>query len=613
MNNSAPANHATTTSVCPYHRRLQPTDTLIFPAHKSTTVQYQTDDDGTQALYLFYADKEISFDEPELFSFGENLPKQAEFMAETATHWGIELEWARVQELLQQLLAEGILHYADSYLEIACAPEGNQPSPLPPALSTEPRTWFEAEQLSQEFTGHTLELGYLELVIPMFRIAHPMLDSEGRQVGEANVFPKQLRLDIATNWRTCIYPGSRYLDPRPMNVTALKSMRSYWPQIMRALQVIRNAYLQRYPRQGTAWSVCGLETLASLVLAVPTYQLLRHPARVANGALHPALASMFRVTDGLRVVLRQMVFVPLGEATISPHKTITAQEIFDYAERNFAFASEHGVCAGPKVMIDEFLNLLVHGTLPKNLEDAPLDTEVREALAAIDSAFTYGLYGLQIHTVVSGYWPLLAKTYIKLAAIVDAWNGAQTPALHEFGRRLHAAVGTLTNKTLHATDEWRHNREQAYEAMYQYYAQGLGLTTEQQSLTFALAQAKDPQQAAAQQALQNLMHAQLGSASSTTTSSASELVQCLMEYCVATQTLVRLACSLQPNINQLLGRAAPQQAFAAASIDILSLLQTNWLKRLPTIIEEVEAVFGVRIDISNERISVTTVAPTPAQ
>jgi hypothetical protein len=67
-----------------------------------------------------------------------------------------------------------------------------------------------------------LELAYLELVIPIFRVAHIAIDEDGRQVGEANFFPKPLRLDIPTEWRTCHYPGTRY-QSQPMNVTALKS------------------------------------------------------------------------------------------------------------------------------------------------------------------------------------------------------------------------------------------------------------------------------------------------------------------------------------------------------------------------------------------------------
>ena len=73
-----------------------------------------------------------------------------------------------------------------------------------------PRTWFECEAITRELTGHPLELGYLEAIVPIYRVAHIALDAEGRQVGEANVFPKPLRLDIPTEWRTCPHPGKPF-------------------------------------------------------------------------------------------------------------------------------------------------------------------------------------------------------------------------------------------------------------------------------------------------------------------------------------------------------------------------------------------------------------------
>lgn len=44
-------------------------------------------------------------------------------------------------------------------------------SPLFPAHSTVPRTWFECEAITRELTGYPLELGYLEVVIPIYRVA----------------------------------------------------------------------------------------------------------------------------------------------------------------------------------------------------------------------------------------------------------------------------------------------------------------------------------------------------------------------------------------------------------------------------------------------------------
>src|SRR5689334_7418006 len=45
-----------------------------------------------------------------------------------------------------------------------------RPSPLPPAQTAVARTWFECESITHALTGRPLEMGYLELVIPIFRV-----------------------------------------------------------------------------------------------------------------------------------------------------------------------------------------------------------------------------------------------------------------------------------------------------------------------------------------------------------------------------------------------------------------------------------------------------------
>jgi hypothetical protein len=77
---------------------------MDLPAH----TQYSTNDYGCTELHLQYGLKEISFDEPGLFSFGEALALQSRFIAMTAVTWGTGYEWPRVQGLLEQLIEEGV-------------------------------------------------------------------------------------------------------------------------------------------------------------------------------------------------------------------------------------------------------------------------------------------------------------------------------------------------------------------------------------------------------------------------------------------------------------------------------------------------------------------------
>jgi hypothetical protein len=141
------------------------------------------------------------------------------------------------------------------------------------------------------------------------------VDADQRQVGEANVFPPALRLDVPTKWRTCNLPGSRYQSEQPMNVTAMRVMRAHWPQMMAAMLRVREGYLCRFPEAAGAWTIGHVERLATVVLAVPSYQLMRQQGRIENGDLHPALSSLFRVTDGVRMTMHKMLFVQINEQT----------------------------------------------------------------------------------------------------------------------------------------------------------------------------------------------------------------------------------------------------------------------------------------------------------
>ncbi len=108
-------------------------DELVFPKHRQTVVQYLAGETGAAELHLYYGDKEISFDEPDLFVFGETLASQARFTAGDAMAWGDGYAWSRVQDLLQQLIDEGVLMHADVASEAASSPAGTiQPTTLLP-------------------------------------------------------------------------------------------------------------------------------------------------------------------------------------------------------------------------------------------------------------------------------------------------------------------------------------------------------------------------------------------------------------------------------------------------------------------------------------------------
>lgn len=566
-------------------------------------VQYQ-DGPETRVLNIYYRDKEISFDEPELFAFGETLAKQTCFRAGDATGWGYGYGWDQVLPLLEQLLDAGILERSNRPASARnIAQNRSCPSPLAPAESRRPRNWDECAAITRELTGRSVELGHLELIVPIFRVAHIALDADDRQVGEASVFPRALRLERPTEWLTCIYPGTRYQVDRPMNATALRSMRAHWPQMMAILLRIRSGFLRRFPQARHGWTVGDIERLATLVLSVPTYQLMKADGRIENGRLHPALSSLFRVTDGLRLTMHQMLFVPIGEPALAPDAPMTSEAIHDYAERNYSFHSETGVCAGPRIMVQEFLRVLVDGIDERNYAATAFDPDVEQALADIDAAFDYGLLGLQAYAVVFSLWPAMTRTYERLAELFAQAVQDGAAGFADIRDRFHAHLATVRERTFLASEKWRLDREQVYADMYEQCGRARSQTVETAKLSDALAPICSDDHAEARSTLARLVAARFGSDPQDRHVDA--IADILMTFFIREQSVLRAASKVQSQINRLLGRAQASRAFGSDEIDVHNLLQGAESRRLPYLLDELREAAGIEVRIEPDRIALS--------
>lgn len=589
------------------HRQARPAqvaidDELVIPKHKRLVTRYTTNESGATELHLDYGQKEIAFDEPELFGFAEGLAQNAQFVAGTATTWGEGYDWPRIQEMLEQLIEKGILQHARQEQADPAPADRICPSPLPPAVATRPRTWSECEAITAELTGRPLEVGYLELVVPIYRIAHPVLDLEERQVGEGNVFPKPLRLDIPTEWRVCQHAGSRYQDDMPMNVTALKTMRKHWSQCMAALLPFREAYLRRFPEAREGWTVGGLQRLSTLVLALPAYLLMRPENPVANGGLHPVLSNLFRITDGVRMSLHYMMFLPAHEPTLPPDAPMTADEIYAYSERNNLFLSDHGVCAGPRAMIEELLQVLVDGKVVAGAEPVSFDEEVQAALSAIEPAFDYELLALQVHAIVNALWPEMIRSYERLGEILESWPGSGTATFQRFRNNIREKVVFFRTRSVFATEAQRTSRERVLADMVAQCGKGLGALSGP-TLAERIAPAPADKTRDAEDRLRQVLKARL-CATADDEAGLADLAAALMDYFRREQGIVRAACEIQPRINELLGRTPPARPFTAADINLYFRMQDG-PRRLPYLVaEELEGVLDLGIAVTRDRIEI---------
>ena len=572
-------------------------DELVFPKHRQTVVQYLVGETGAAELHLYYGDKEISFDEPDLFVFGETLASQARFAAGDAMAWGDGYAWSRVQDLLQQLIDEGVLMHADVASEVASSPAGTiQPTTLPPATCPVTRFWDDCEAITRDLAGRSVELGYLEVILPIFRVAHAALDADHRQVGEANVFPPGLRLDVPTEWRTCNLPGTRYLNRKPMNVTAMRVMRAHWSQMMAAVIRIREAYLRRFPEADGAFTIGHLERLSVAVLAVPTYQLMRRNNRVANGELHPALSSLFRVTDGVRMTMHQMLFLPGVEPTRSPSEAVTVDEIVDYAERNYSFHSEHGVCAGPAVMVRELIQVLLEGRGNADYSSVALEPAVQIAFDDLDAAIDYGLLGLRVHAVVFSRFPMMVRAYEDIAGLLDRLPMNNGPWLAAFRDRMHAHRSQL-KMTYLAHENWRISREAAYADIYQQCGRGVAHCGEGPGLDLLLAPVWTDADRQTKTELQNMLRAQSAPGDEASETFVRELSARVMDFLLRERAMLRAAMTAQRIVNRHLGREQPDRVLSAADLKVHSFNPDYDSDHLPNLTSELEKLLGLRIEL----------------
>jgi hypothetical protein len=388
------------------------------------------------------------------------------------------------------------------------------------------------------------------------------------------VFPPGLRLDMPTEWRTCNYSGSRYRSDKPMNVTAMRVMRTHWPQMMAALLRVREAYLRRFPESEGAWTVGHVERLSVAVLAVPTFQLVRLNNRVENGNLHPALASLFRVTDGVRMTMHHMLFVPAGEPLRPPHHMVTVDEILDYVERSQSFHSVYGVCAGPRAMVRELFQVLLEGRGNSDYRAVALEPAVQAAFDDLDAAIDYGLHGLRAYAAVFSLWPAMMRAYEHIADTVDAWPAIATPSISALRERT-SAHRQLLQGTFLAYEEWRISRDVVFVDMYQQCGRGITGLRDGPDLNVLLAPAWTSLHRRTEIELQNILRRRFELSGETTEPLVLDLSSCVMDFLLREQAVLRTAVSVQTDVRWRANWGAAGAAAGLAAVTwVNSVLST---------------------------------------
>jgi len=591
-------------------RALHQDDELLFPMSKGAFSQYWEDEETPRELRVYYRDKEIAFDDPDFYSFGETLIKQSRFRAGDTLQWG-DYEWPKVRQMLEDLIEAKVLVYADEVGDVPGALRHEERETLlMPARTGTPRTWDEAEQIFVEISGRPLELGYLEIAVPVFRVAHMYLDSDDRQVGEANVFPPAMRLDRPTLWRTCTYSGTRYQPDLPMNVTALRIMRDQWRQMMVIIRAVSDEYRRRFPEvDETGWTVGHIERMTVCVLALPALQVLRlDEKRVENGKLHPALSSAFRLTDGLRMLMHHMLFVPFGEPTRSGTTPMTGFEAHQYAERNYSFHTAQGVCAGPPAMVDDFTAVILDRADPKGGWPDKIDPDVQAALDEIPMAVDYGLMGLKIFGSVFSLFPTATAGHAQMREIILGWKKTDSPTLADMRERVERLHGAIQDSGWLKTDAFRKSRLIAYNEMYQKCS--FGLTGQYPSPTLEEKYENLPRLPEETMEKLRFYFGRMFHDLPDGEELFAELAEWLGRFISFVQVNIRTTLETQTQINDLLGREQPKKAFEGRDLARYQRLDKtvdskHEVREAPFLVDDIARVMGITIDVTMDEVIIT--------
>ncbi|HEX7843446.1 MAG TPA: hypothetical protein VF469_38500 [Kofleriaceae bacterium] len=582
---------------------LEPIERLCVPHRKRLSHAYVVDDRGARALRIDYGLKEIIFDDERFFAFGERLVAEASFTGQGAMAWGDGYAWDEIRPLLESLLDEGILRRGDGSDD----PRGGGlvPSPLPPAECPVPRFWSlaECEAITRDLAGRAVELGHLEAVMPIFRIAHAALDADGRQVGEANVFPPLLRLDRETEWRVCQYAGNRYRDEMPMNVTALKAMIKHWKPIMAAILQVRGELQTRLGLSRDRWAIGDLHVLACAILALPAFALLQGGGASPQPPLHPVLSSLFRITDGVRMTTEDMMFTI--EHARGGDEPMTAAELHGHAEHFGVLINRTGVCAGPKHLIEEFLATIVDGVPPEGVTVRDLPAEVAALFARLPEAIDYGLHGVQVWAVSASVWIAMSRAYEALLAVLEI---AVPAAAGDDWARLRARLRADWRGLERMQITIDHERYVHVKGYVDHYTRSRGASRSPVGPpTYAQAIAPGPagpMHAAVADQLRTMfcarsLHGELADPEATI----EQIVGVLVRYLREEQAILTSALEILGPINALLDRPRPQRALGVRDLHVNYAMGPNG-HAFPYLFESLADELGIRVECTATAIDV---------
>jgi len=317
------------------------------------------------------------------------------------------------------------------------------------------------------------------------------------------------------------------------------------------------------------------------------------------------LSSLFRITDGIRMTTHEMLFLS-NERTRFPYEPTSAEELHAFAERNGLFISSHGVCAGPRAMIDEFLTTVFSGKPEDWDAGLAVAPEVEALMTELPAIVDYALLGFQTWCVTRSVWLAMSradKALRALFAVTPAEVSAGEAALFERMRaRLDDDWRTLHQQRI-ADDYERDVHLQVYVDGYEQSWRALRHPVGPATLAECIAPVTaEREHAIAADQLRDSLSA------SFTKIAIDSIVDIVMMYLREEQAILRSALRLQSTINDLLERPPPARPLTVRDLQLHFVMYGGSISRFAYLPDTLEDELGIHVECTSDQIGITRAA-----
>jgi hypothetical protein len=345
-----------------------------------------------------------------------------------------------------------------------------------------------------------------------------------------------------------------------------------------------------------------------VLLSLPAFSLMLRGGSSPQPPVHPILSSLFRISDGIRMTTHLMLFLS-EERTRLPHEPTSAVDLYDFAERNGLFLSSHGVCAGPKPLIDEFLSTAFDGTEIEGTEGLELPPEIKRLLAQLPEAIDYALLGLQSWAVSRSIWLAMSRAYRTIREVLEAsMSDAGAAICGQLRERVRGDWKKLDQGRL--ADVYEHDVHvdvytDTYEQSWRALRSPIGAPTLAERIA---PDPEGPRPAAVAGQLRDLFGERFSAAELRALGGAAALdriVSALVLYLREEQAILQSTEDIQAEINRRLERARPSRPLTARDLRVNFAMYGGSIAEFPYLFDTLEEELGIRVECTADAIEVT--------